>query len=83
MFHGFDYSQFETRALQLLPGAMNHLLALQGANGELNGKKRFLDAMAALTRATRQQYAGRGQPAQKGNCLFKCSEASHHEIHDD
>ncbi len=51
MFHGFDYSQFETRALQLLPGAMNHLLALQGANGELNGKKRFLDAMAALTRA--------------------------------
>lgn len=51
MFHGFDYSQFETRALQLLPGAMNHLLGLQGANGELNGKKRFLDAMAALTRA--------------------------------
>lgn len=51
MFHGFDYSQFETRALQLLPGAMNHLLALQGANDELNGKKRFLDAMAVLTRA--------------------------------
>jgi type I restriction enzyme R subunit len=51
MFHGFDYSQFETKALQLLPGAMNHLLGLKGANGELDGKKRFLDVMAALSKA--------------------------------
>lgn len=51
MFHGFDYSQFETKALQLLPGAMNHLLGLKGVNGELDGKKRFLDVMAALSKA--------------------------------
>lgn len=51
MFRGFDYSQFEIKALQLLPGAMNHLLGLKGANGELDGKKRFLDVMAALSKA--------------------------------
>jgi type I restriction enzyme R subunit len=51
LFHGFDYSTFETKALHLLPGAMNHLLGLQGANGELDGKKRFLDVMAALSKA--------------------------------
>jgi len=51
MFHGFDYSQFETKALQLLPGAMNHLFSIKGANGELDGKKRFLDVMAALSKA--------------------------------
>jgi type I restriction enzyme R subunit len=51
LFHGFDYSTFESKALHLLPGAMNHLLGLQGANGELDGKKRFLDVMAALSKA--------------------------------
>lgn len=51
MFHGFDYSAFESKALILLPGAMNHLLSLQGANGELDGKKRFLDVMAAIAKA--------------------------------
>ncbi|MBR7747764.1 type I restriction endonuclease subunit R [Undibacterium sp. BYS107W] len=51
MFHGFDYSQFETKALQLLPGAMNYLFSIKGANGELDGKKRFLDVMAALSKA--------------------------------
>lgn len=51
MFHGFDYSLFETKALQLLPGAMNHLLGMKGASGELDGKKRFLDVMAALNKA--------------------------------
>ena len=51
--HGasFDYKAFETHALQLLPGAMNHILSLQDASGELNGKKRFLDVMAALSKA--------------------------------
>ena len=47
----FDYSDFETNALQLLPGAMNHILGLQGASGELDGKKRFLDVMTAISRA--------------------------------
>jgi len=47
----FDYTEYETKALQLLPGAMNHILALQGPNGELDGKKRFLDVMAAITKA--------------------------------
>ncbi len=45
LFHGFDYSQFETKALELLVPAANHLLGLE------NGKQRFLDAMAALTLA--------------------------------
>jgi len=48
MFHGFDYTSFEDNALQLLPGAMNHILSLQGSNNELDGKKRFLDVMAAI-----------------------------------
>jgi len=51
MMQGFDYSEFATKALQLLPGAMNHILSLQGSSGELDGKKRFLDVMTALSSA--------------------------------
>ncbi|WP_018416234.1 type I restriction endonuclease subunit R [Teredinibacter turnerae] len=51
MFHGFDYSGYEENALQLLPGAMNHILGLKGKNDELDGKKRFLDVMAAISKA--------------------------------
>ena len=45
MFHGFDYSQFETNALALLVPAANHILGLD------DGKKRFLDVMASVTKA--------------------------------
>lgn len=45
MFHGFDYSDYKTNAIQLLPPAANHILGLD------DGKKRFLDAMAAITKA--------------------------------
>jgi type I restriction enzyme R subunit len=45
MFHGFDYSAYETEALQLLPGAANHILGLD------DGKKRFGDVMASVTKA--------------------------------
>ncbi len=45
MLHGFDYSEFEADALQLLPGTMNHVLGLH------DGKKRFLDVMAAISKA--------------------------------
>jgi len=45
LMHGFDYSEYEAEALQLLPGAMNHILSLD------NGKKRFLDVMAAISKA--------------------------------
>ena len=48
---GFDYSSYEENALQLLPGAMNHILSLQSADGKLDGKKRFLDVMAAISKA--------------------------------
>ncbi len=51
MLHGFDYSGYEDNALQLLPGAMNHVLGLQGSNGELDGKKRFLDVMVTISKA--------------------------------
>jgi type I restriction enzyme R subunit len=46
LFHGFDYSGFKTNALRLLPAAANHILGL-GNEKEINGKKRFLDAMAS------------------------------------
>jgi type I restriction enzyme R subunit len=45
MFHGFDYSDYKTRAHQILVLAANHLLSLQ------DGKKRFLDVMTAITKA--------------------------------
>ena len=45
LFHGFDYSDYVTRAHQILILAANHILGVE------DGKKRFLDAMAAITRA--------------------------------
>mgnify|MGYP003386026067 CR=1 FL=1 len=49
MMHGCDYSEYEANALQLLPRVMNHILSLPNpGNGELDGKKRFLDIMAAI-----------------------------------
>ncbi|MGJ8635706.1 MAG: type I restriction endonuclease subunit R [Phycisphaerales bacterium] len=42
---GFDYSCFETKPLELLPGVTNHLLSLE------NGKRRFLDVMASVMKA--------------------------------
>ncbi|MEZ8407047.1 type I restriction endonuclease subunit R [Vibrio splendidus] len=52
----FNYRpDFETDALHLLPGAVNHLSGLShtDANGKQvrDGKRRFLDVMAALTKA--------------------------------
>ncbi len=51
LMHGCDYSDYETQALSLLPKVMNHILSLEGAKGELNGKKRFLDVMAKVRSA--------------------------------
>lgn len=42
---GFDYSGFETKPLELLPGVTNHLLSLE------DGKRRFLDVMASVMKA--------------------------------
>jgi type I restriction enzyme, R subunit len=50
MFHGFDYSEFETEALELLVPSANHILGLKTRNAR-DGKKRFLDVMAAITTA--------------------------------
>jgi len=47
----FDYSEYKTKAINLLPGAMGHILGLVGLDGKLDGKKRFLDTMAAVTKA--------------------------------
>ncbi|MGB0468195.1 MAG: type I restriction endonuclease subunit R [Pontibacterium sp.] len=41
----FDYRHYVDNALLLLPGAINHILALD------DGKKRFLDAMAVISKA--------------------------------
>jgi type I restriction enzyme R subunit len=51
MMHGCDYSLYETQALQIRPRVMNHILSLEGANKELDGKKRFLDVMAKIRTA--------------------------------
>lgn len=45
IMHGFNYSEYETNALKLLPGAMQHVCLMK------DGKKRFLDVMAAITKA--------------------------------
>jgi len=45
MMHGFDYSAFETAAVPLLVPAANHIL------GQPEGKRSFLDAMLAVTKA--------------------------------
>lgn len=45
MYHGFDYSQFKTKAHQLLAPAANHILGLD------DGKKRYLDEVLALSKA--------------------------------
>ncbi|HIF9180415.1 TPA: type I restriction endonuclease subunit R [Photobacterium damselae] len=52
----FNYRpDFETNALRLLPGAINHLSGLSHTNSkgkeERDGKRRFLDVMAAMTKA--------------------------------
>lgn len=44
LMHGFDYEDFLTNALELLPQAADHILGLR------EGKKRFADAIAALTK---------------------------------
>ncbi len=45
LFHGFDYSDYETDANLLIVPAANHILGLN------NGKKRFLDVVTQMTRA--------------------------------
>jgi len=45
MFHGFDYQGYEKNAIKLLVPAANHILGLE------DGKKRFLDVMASVTKA--------------------------------
>ncbi|MEL4282620.1 type I restriction endonuclease subunit R [Shewanella mangrovisoli] len=54
--HVFNYRpEFETKPLQLLPGAVNHIagLSYSTSKGEQvrDGKRRFLDIMAALSKA--------------------------------
>lgn len=45
MLHGFDYTEFRTKAWQLLPGVANHVLGLE------DGKKRFADTVLAASKA--------------------------------
>lgn len=52
MMSGCDFSEYETNALRILPSVINHIVGLPNpANGELDGKKRFLDIMAAIRSA--------------------------------
>ncbi|MBI5330583.1 MAG: type I restriction endonuclease subunit R [Betaproteobacteria bacterium] len=45
MMHGFEYSQFRTKALSLLAGSANHIL------GQDDGKKRFADQVLSASKA--------------------------------
>jgi type I restriction enzyme, R subunit len=45
MYHGFDYSQYMTKAHMLLAPAANHILGIE------EGKKRYYDEVLALTKA--------------------------------
>lgn len=45
MLHGFDYSDYETEAFELLPNAADHVLGLR------DGKQRFADCVAKLGQA--------------------------------
>lgn len=45
MLHGFEYTEFRTKAWQLLPGVANHVLGLE------DGKKRFADNVLAASKA--------------------------------
>src|SRR5262245_63070210 len=51
MLHGFDYEDFETDAYDLLPGAADHILGLREDSQGRDGKKRFSDCVAAITKA--------------------------------
>ncbi|TDR16748.1 type I restriction endonuclease subunit R [Marinicella litoralis] len=51
LMHGCDYSDYEDKALLLLPKVLNHILSLANNNGDLDGKKRFLDIMARIRSA--------------------------------
>ena len=54
LMHGFDYSRFHeggTVAVRLLPGVINHLAGLTGPDKERDGKRRFFDVMARLSKA--------------------------------
>jgi type I restriction enzyme R subunit len=45
MMHGVDYTEFRTKAWQLLPAVANHVLGLE------DGKKRFADTVLAASKA--------------------------------
>ncbi len=45
MYHGFNYSEYRTKAHMLLAPAANHILGLE------DGKKRYLNQVLALTKA--------------------------------
>lgn len=51
MLHGFDYEDFETDAYELLPGAADHILGLRADSQGRDGKQRFSDCVAAITKA--------------------------------
>jgi type I restriction enzyme R subunit len=51
MYTGFNYSEYETRAHELLVPAANHILSLDGNNTRKDRKKEYLDAVLAITKA--------------------------------
>ncbi|MFC3193376.1 type I restriction endonuclease subunit R [Marinicella sediminis] len=51
LMHGCDYREYETKALKLLPKVLGHILSSVNNDGELDGKKRFLDIMAKIRSA--------------------------------
>ncbi|MBP6822479.1 MAG: HsdR family type I site-specific deoxyribonuclease, partial [Acidobacteria bacterium] len=51
MLHGFDYEDFEADAYALLPGAADRILGLREDSRGRDGKQRFSDCVATITKA--------------------------------
>ncbi len=51
MLHGFDYQDFETEAYELMPGAADHILGLHQDIHGRDGRQRFSDCIAAMSKA--------------------------------
>ncbi|MCP3956476.1 MAG: type I restriction endonuclease subunit R [bacterium] len=48
---GFDYSAYKTDPLKVLIPAANYILNVKNAEGERDGKKRYADVMASVTKS--------------------------------
>ena len=51
LLHGCDYSEFQTKALKVLPKAVNHILGQTHKDKAKDGRRRFADHLLAASKA--------------------------------